>query len=579
MSHRAFSQLTPPFTGVSLSLAVGALLIPFSAVSAQTPPVTLPPPTNSAVVLASPQPRSGAPDSDVTSEAVVRSWLDTTGYFPPQTEGDVVGIQVDPNDLQDVDGDGLDGMEEALVGSDPEKADTDGDGVLDGVEVRADELLGLQPSDPLNRNDIPVRLYGEYFLDDLVTDLPPTNRSADETLTTPVPASPPVVAGVASGTPNESTNSVQRDGGPGLPKGDGGALIPLKPDPLLYRSDGQVNGEGYLPASIYDRLCERSYAYQFLNWHSIPVEKRDLHQFSLVVGMQAWLDLARQVAPGHLTDCPDVAQTQFRSGNGNVNLTVTYTGQGQAVSSTTSSSGRPSFAALRMASWSQMRVYLHELGHAVGLGHTVPLSWSAGAGGLYSAYATKPYLSATAPVMSYGHITGWKIPECAGHPNDEQRLRAFYAKRVKTNRSMVCGLPVACKVKIGSLDCVDTLPKGANPKDYQDALHRPCWPTATPQASAIKYGEWTLEDYRCSKHNWRLIVTFVPRTDPRPISGKCFVGIGELNAAGKVTSYLRRGIGAYWEPRDRGGAIIPKAKRTASDCGIHRGNAGLVILK
>jgi hypothetical protein len=56
----------------------------------------------------------------------------------------------DPVDQQDLDADGLNGCEENLLGSDPERVDTDGDGLPDGIEFR----FGLDPNvNEGNRDD------------------------------------------------------------------------------------------------------------------------------------------------------------------------------------------------------------------------------------------------------------------------------------------------------------------------------------------------------------------------------------------------------------------------------------------
>ncbi len=59
-------------------------------------------------------------------------------------------FSVDGKDAQDLDQDGLNGCEEALLGTDPKRADTDGDGFSDGLEVR----YGTNPIvAELNRDD------------------------------------------------------------------------------------------------------------------------------------------------------------------------------------------------------------------------------------------------------------------------------------------------------------------------------------------------------------------------------------------------------------------------------------------
>ena len=68
-------------------------------------------------------------------------------------------FQIGPLPPEDRDGDGLSSVEEGLLGTDPDDADTDNDGRLDGAEVF------LMRTDPLAQDDLGGTLRGFLFND------------------------------------------------------------------------------------------------------------------------------------------------------------------------------------------------------------------------------------------------------------------------------------------------------------------------------------------------------------------------------------------------------------------------------
>ena len=90
---------------------------------------------------------------------------DGDGFFDGSEVNDLGSDPLDPTGpTGDPDGDGLTNAEEALLGTDPNVADTDGDGFFDGSEVN---VLG---SDPLDPND-PGDPFGDTDGDGLVNGL------------------------------------------------------------------------------------------------------------------------------------------------------------------------------------------------------------------------------------------------------------------------------------------------------------------------------------------------------------------------------------------------------------------------
>jgi hypothetical protein len=114
----------------------------------------------------------------VTDDASLAQVNTTRIVFDNNGGGSIVGPSTDTSDL---DFDGLTDMEEGQLGTDPEKPDTDADGLPDGEEVMilstnpllpdsdadtfADGIEVASHSDPLEANSIPTMiLYGAGHL-------------------------------------------------------------------------------------------------------------------------------------------------------------------------------------------------------------------------------------------------------------------------------------------------------------------------------------------------------------------------------------------------------------------------------
>ncbi len=111
----------------------------------------------------------------------------TTFYDPADASYDISSIDVFPGDqlaivyLTDVDGDGVGIREEILNGTDPEKMDTDGDGLTDDVEIRSTILVNaINIKDP---NRYPAIVRSNPILadadGDLLTDKEEIERGLD----------------------------------------------------------------------------------------------------------------------------------------------------------------------------------------------------------------------------------------------------------------------------------------------------------------------------------------------------------------------------------------------------------------
>jgi len=112
---------------------------------------------------------------------------ETTFYDPDSASYDISNINVFPGNqltlvyLTDVDGDGVGIREEILNGTDPEKADTDGDGINDDIEIRHAFLVN--PVNLKQANRYPAFVYSNPIIADAdgdgLNDLAERDRGLD----------------------------------------------------------------------------------------------------------------------------------------------------------------------------------------------------------------------------------------------------------------------------------------------------------------------------------------------------------------------------------------------------------------
>ena len=373
-------------------------------------------------------------------------------------------------------------LQESEAGTNPTRADTDGDGYSDGEELRAPSLTGMHASDPLDPNSVPTPVTDEERIacenSGGEFEMPLENLSSED----------------------DAENEVEEE--PLIPMcGAQQPQVPTK-SPELYGpwSDPDTFGSG-----ILYHPCKKKYTYCIKN--IFPGNFGPGPKNSAILSLQMWVGAARRC----LTDCPPISETTFVEINtencDGADLKIEYGGEGGSCWGGTNGQFGKGWIELKL--WADFETFLHEVGHASGFHHS-QLSVGPSDGGF-------------CPIMSYSNPQ----PNCL-HPFDADRackLAAQYWGRYRDDGKpgRVCGKKEEC--------CVSQ--KIASVVNEDKGYRRACWPIdqtgnfildqlGMPPEGEPKYTECSSNKDVCTQcayedktgrhHSWSVVP--VPETDP-----------------------------------------------------------------
>ena len=433
----------------------------------------------------------------------------------------------DPFFTDDDDGDGLTNSEEVQAGTNPTRADTDGDMFSDGEELKAPSLTGMHQSDPLDPNSVPEPVTEE-------------ERAACD-------AAGGELEIATEGSCSEAGDASTEEEQPIIPMC--GAKVEQVPhaDADLYGIGSNNFGSG-----ILFKPCKEKYYYCFAN--NVPAGFGVIPENSAILSLQMWLGAAREC----LTDCPPISKTQFfkTTDCSKADLKIKFIGDRNVCWGGVWGEYGKGFVDL--ANWTDFTTFLHEVGHASGFHH--------------SDLRVKPFEGAYCPIMSYSNPQ----PNCL-HPLDSRRACRLAAQAWGRTRNdgepgRVCGQKEEC--------CVD--PKTASVTDSEKGYRRPCWPVdkdekfildefGKPPEGEPTYTACTSEKNVCTQcsykdkngntRSWSIVP--VPETNPaHPYYGYCklalFCADPDKEDQNYYPGYGYWYVGKWVETKDGQGEVISR---------------------